>query len=266
MNSFKNAKNIVIKVGSSSLTYETGLINMRQIELLCKLIADIRNSGRSVTLVSSGAIAVGTAKMGLRTYPSTTAERQAAAAVGQCELMYLYDKLFTEYHHKVAQVLLTRDDIETYNRKHHVENTFNQLREWGAIPIVNENDTVSVEEIEIGDNDTLSAIVAALTNADGLILLSDIDGLYDGNPHDNPDAKLIPLVEEIDDYIESIAGGAGSRRGTGGMATKIAAAKIATKAGCAMCIMNSKDMLKIYDLLDGKSVGTLFTAKKGETA
>ena len=262
MDNFKNAKKIVVKIGSSSLTYDTGLINMRRIESLCKLLSDIHNSGKNVVLVSSGAIAVGTAKLGLRVYPKTTAERQAAAAVGQSELMYLYDKFFSEYNHKIAQVLLTREDIETPKRKHNVENTFSQLQEWGATPIVNENDTVSVEEIEIGDNDTLSAIVASLTKADGLILMSDIDGLYDANPNENPDAKLIEVVETIDEHIESMAGGAGTQRGTGGMATKIAAAKIATQAGCAMCIMNSRDMNKIYDLLDGKQVGTVFLPVK----
>ncbi len=262
MEYFKNAKKIVVKIGSSSLTYDTGLINMRRIESLCKLLSDIHNSGKQVILVSSGAIAVGTAKLGLRVYPKTTAERQAAAAVGQSELMYLYDKFFSEYNHKIAQVLLTREDIENPKRKHNVENTFSQLQQWGAIPIVNENDTVSVEEIEIGDNDTLSAIVASLTQADGLILMSDIDGLYDANPNTDPTAKLIPVVEKIDESIERMAGGAGTKVGTGGMATKIAAAKIATKAGCAMCIMNSNDLTKIYDLLDGKQVGTLFLPSK----
>ena len=262
MKNFKDAKKIVIKIGSSSLTYDTGLINMRQIESLCKIISDIRNSGRNVVLVSSGAVAVGTAKLGLKEYPKTTAERQAAAAVGQSELMYLYDKFFGDYNHKIAQVLLTRDDIETEKRKRNIENTFSQLEEWGTIPIINENDTVSVEEIEIGDNDTLSAIVAALTKADGLVLMSDIDGLYDSNPNENKDAKLIPIVEKIDEEIEKMAGGAGTQRGTGGMATKIAAAKIATKAGCAMCIMNSKNMHRLYDLLDGKQVGTVFVPEK----
>ena len=258
---------IVVKVGSSTITHEaTGNINFAKLEKLVRLLTDLHNQGRDVVLVTSGAVAVGRKSVGMQERPKTLSEKQACAAIGQASLMTVYQKLFSEYHQPCAQILMTKFTILNDITRQNAINTFEELLKMGVIPIVNENDTVSVEEIEIGDNDTLSAIVAALTNADGLILLSDIDGLYDGNPHDNPDAKLIPVVEEIDDYIESIAGGAGSRRGTGGMATKIAAAKIATKAGCAMCIMNSKDMLKIYDLLDGKSVGTLFTAKKGEKA
>lgn len=258
MNSFQNARRIVFKVGSSSLTYETGLINIRQIEQLCRILADIKNSGRDVILVSSGSIAVGTAKLGLKARARSIPEKQAAAAVGQCELMYLYDKHFSEYHHKVAQILLTRDVVEDPLRKQNVQNTFESLLRMGAIPVVNENDTVSTEEIEFGDNDTLSAIVASLTGADALVLLSDIDGLYEKNPAECPGAPLIPHVPAITPYIESIAGGAGSSRGTGGMATKISAAKIALGCGCVMAIVNGSRLGDLYSLLEGRQVGTTF--------
>jgi len=258
MKSFKDAKRIVIKVGSSSLTYETGMLNIRMFERLCKLLADVRNSGREIILVSSGAIPVGMSKLGLKARPQTLPEKQAAAAVGQCELMYMYDKQLKEYHHKVAQVLLTRDVVEQSIRKELVQNTFESLLGMGAMPIVNENDTVAVEEIEFGDNDTLSAIVASLTHADGLVILSDIDGLFEKDPAQYPGARLIEHVSEIDEHIEEIAGGVGSNRGTGGMVTKIAAAKICFENDCAMAILNSANMEKLYDLLDGESVGTVF--------
>lgn len=258
MSPFEKAGRIVIKVGTSSLTYETGMVNLRQIEKLCRIISDIKNSGRQVVLVTSGAIAVGASKMGLNHKPETIPEKQAAAAVGQCELMYIYDKHFLEYHHKVAQILLTRDIIESDERRTHAVNTMETILAQGVIPVVNENDSIAVDEIRFGDNDTLSAIVADLVHADGLILLSDIDGLYDGNPHENPDAKLISRVGRIDGYIESIAGGAGTSRGTGGMATKIAAAKICFEAGCAMAIINSGRLEGLYDLLEGRETGTIF--------
>ena len=226
MSAFSNAKRLVIKVGSSSLTYESGNINIRQVEKLCKILADIKNSGREVVLVSSGAVAVGASKMGLQHKPQTIPEKQAAAAVGQCELMYIYDKQFLEYHHKVAQLLLTRDNIDHPERRQNAVNTFETLLQMGCIPIVNENDTVAVDEIKIGDNDTLSAHVASLIHADGLILMSDIDGLFERNPHEDPNAPIIRHVGVIDEHIHQIAGGAGSNRGTGGMATKIAAAEI----------------------------------------
>lgn len=258
MKKFEDAKRIVVKVGSSSLTYETGMINIRMFERLCKLLADVRNSGRELILVSSGAIPVGRSKLGLKERPRTLPEKQAAAAVGQCELMYMYDKQLTEYHHKVAQVLLTRDVVEDAARKELVQNTFESLLCMGAMPIVNENDTVAVEEIEFGDNDTLSAIVASLTHADALIILSDIEGLYEKDPAEDPSAKLIERVTEIDAHIEEIAGGVSSNRGTGGMVTKIAAAKICFESDCAMAILNSAKMEKLYDLLDGKPAGTVF--------
>ncbi|MEA4920030.1 MAG: glutamate 5-kinase [Clostridiaceae bacterium] len=258
MSSFINAKRIVVKVGSSSLTYDNGMVNIRQIEKLCKILSDIKNSGREIILVTSGAIAVGASKLGLSHRPETIPEKQAAAAAGQCELMYIYDKHFLEYHHKVAQILLTRDIIENDERCSNAVNTLEALLTFNTIPIVNENDTVAVEEIRFGDNDTLSALVASLVKAEGLIILSDIDGLFEENPHDNPNAPIIPLVTEIDDHIEAIAGGAGSDRGTGGMATKIAAAKICFESGCSMAIINSNRLEGLYDVLEGNNIGTLF--------
>ena len=261
MNPFAKAKRIVIKIGTSTLTHDTGRINIRRFEGLCKVISDIKNSGRQVILVSSGAVGVGVAKLGLPCRPTDTPGKQAAAAVGQCELMYLYDKLFLEYNHKVGQVLLTRDVFEDTARARNAENTFEQLLGMGAIPIVNENDTVATEELEFGDNDTLSAMVAVLTKADGLIILSDIDGLYAQDPNKVPDAPLIPLVKVINAHIESIAGGSGTSRGTGGMSTKIQAAKIATHKGVAMDILNGANPHLLYDLLEGKPTGTLFLAQ-----
>ncbi|WP_458863467.1 glutamate 5-kinase [Acidaminobacterium chupaoyuni] len=262
MNEISRAKRIVIKIGTSTLTYETGRINIRRFELLCKVLSDIKNSGREIILVSSGAVGVGVAKLGLECRPKDIPGKQAAAAVGQCELMYLYDKLFLEKSHKVAQLLLTRDVFEREVRKKNARNTFERLLTLGAIPIVNENDTVSTEELEFGDNDTLSAMVGVLTKADALIILSDIDGLYDSDPNKNPDAKLIPYIEKIDEQIEAIAGGSASGLGTGGMTTKIQAAKIATSHGMTMAIVNGSDPNLLYDLLDGKQAGSLFLPQK----
>ncbi len=258
LEAFVNAKRVVVKVGTSTLTHESGQINIRRIEKLVQVLADIRNSGREVILVSSGAIAVGVGKLHLQRKPSDTPSKQAAAAIGQCELMYLYDKLFGEYNHVVSQVLLTRDILEEEERKRNVVNTFQKLLEFDSIPIVNENDTTAVEEIEFGDNDTLSAIVAVLCGADALIILSDIDGLYDGDPRQNPTAKLIEEVYTVDDHILALAGGAGSSRGTGGMITKIRAAQIACEAGIHMVIMNGSDPLDLYKVFDGGTVGTHF--------
>lgn len=258
MEAFLNAKRIVVKVGTSTLTHASGQINIRRIEKLVQVLADIKNSGREVILVSSGAIAVGVGKLHLRQKPADTPSKQAVAAIGQCELMYLYDKLFGEYNHVVSQVLLTRDILEEEGRKRNVINTFHKLLEYSSIPIVNENDTTAVEEIEFGDNDTLSAIVAMLCGADALAILSDIDGLYDSDPKQNPTAKLIEEVHIIDDHILALAGGAGSSRGTGGMVTKIHAAQIARGAGIHMVIMNGSDPLNLYKLFDGEAVGTHF--------
>lgn len=256
-----NVNRIVFKVGSSTLTHENGKINIRRVEKLARVLCDLRNSGKDIVLVSSGAVAVGVAKVGANERPKALPHKQAMAAVGQSELMYLYDKLFSEYNNTVAQVLLTADVMETQLRKQNVQNTFETLMELGVIPIVNENDTVSTEELEFGDNDTLSAMVAELIGADLLVILSDIDGLYDKNPKENSDARLISVVEGIDERIKSCAGGAGSRRGTGGMITKLHAGEIASVAGIDMVIVNGNDPYDIYKLFDGEEIGTLFLAK-----
>ena len=262
MSCFAKAKKIVVKVGTSTLTHGTGLINIRRLERFVKTLADLKNSGRDIILVSSGAIGVGVGKLGLSQRPQDTPSKQAAAAVGQCELMYLYDKLFSEYNHAVAQVLLTRDVVELPQRKGNCVNTFRRLLEMGVIPVVNENDTVAVEEIEFGDNDTLSAMVAVLAEADALVIMSDIDGLYDGDPRKNPEAKLIPEVDEVTGETLALAGGVGSSRGTGGMVTKLHAAQIACPAGVEMAIVNGSDPEILYRLLDGERVGTCFHGKE----
>lgn len=251
---------IVVKIGSSTLTHGTGMLNIRRLEAFVKVLSDLKNSGKEIILVTSGAQAVGIGKLGLSSKPSDTPTKQAVAAIGQCELMYLYDKQFSIYNHIVAQVLLTKDVITDRNRKHHVINTLSKLLEIGAIPIINENDTVSVEEIEFGDNDTLSATVSKLVKADLLVILSDIDGLFDKDPHKFEDAKLIPVVEKIDDNIISLAGSAGSKLGTGGMVTKVQAGIISNKAGIDMIICNGSNPEALYDLFEGKTVGTLFKA------
>ncbi|MGN0620763.1 MAG: glutamate 5-kinase [Porcipelethomonas sp.] len=255
-------KRIVIKLGTSTLTHKTGRLNIRRMGSLVKVLADLQNSGKEIIIVSSGAIGLGVGKLGLREKPKDTPTKQAAAAVGQCELMYLYDDLFENYGIPVAQILLTKAILET-ERKKNVENTFEKLISMGVIPIVNENDTVAIDELEleIGENDSLSAIVAKLAKAELLVILSDIDGLYDSDPRKNPDAKLIPVVTEITEHIENIAGGAGSELGTGGMATKINAARIAGEAGIDMIIMNGDNPYKLYDLFENTETGTLFIAK-----
>lgn len=255
-------KRIVIKVGTSTLTHKTGRLNIRRMERFVKVLADLQNSGREIILVSSGAIGLGMSKMGLSERPKDTPMKQACAAVGQCELMYIYDKLFGEYNLNVAQILLTKYIIDT-PRKNNVENTFEKLISHNVIPIVNENDTVAIDELELelGENDSLAALVGIMSHSDMLVILSDIDGLYDGNPKDNPDAKLIPVVNEITDDIRGLAGGAGSGLGTGGMITKIHAAEIAMGAGIDMAILNGRNPSVLYDLFDGKNVGTIFTNK-----
>lgn len=258
MASLKEAKRIVFKVGTSTLTYEGGGINIRRVEKFVKVLSDLKNQGKEIILVTSGAIGVGMGKLGIKNRPAETREKQALAAIGQCELMDFYAKLFSDYNHTVAQLLLTKDVVENDVLKNNAVNTFETLLGLGVIPIVNENDSISAEQIEFGDNDTLSALVATLTDADLLVLLSDIDGLYDANPNTNPDAKLIPLVEKVDDSIRALAGNAGSNRGTGGMITKLTAATIANEKGIDMFILNGADPDIIYDLLDGKKVGTLF--------
>lgn len=250
---------IVIKLGTSTLAHKTGHINIRRVETLCKVISDIKNVGHEVILVSSGAIGMGIGKLGLSKRPEDIPSKQAAAAVGQCELMYTYDKLFSEYNHTVAQLLITGADVENDERHKNFSNTIYKLLEFGALPIINENDTVATEEIVIGDNDTLGAIVAKSINADLLILLSDIDGLYTADPHRDPSAELIVRVNKVDDRIYALAGGKGSALGTGGMVTKLNAAKICLDAGCEMIIANGKNPLILYDIIDGKPVGTRFS-------
>lgn len=260
----KDAKRIVVKVGTSTLTYENGNINLGRIEKLTRILSDIVNAGKEVTLVSSGAIGVGVNKLKLKEKPSSIREKQAVAAVGQCELMHIYSKLFGEYSHIVGQVLLTRDVIEDEHIRNNVCNTFETLLENKIIPIVNENDTVSIDEIEnivrFGDNDNLSAIVASLINADLLIILSDIDGFYDSDPRSNDEAKLLSVVTEVTSELEECAGGAGSNLGTGGMITKLAAAKVATAAGVDMILANGSEPHIIRDILNGDNIGTLFVS------
>ncbi len=258
MKNISEGKRIVIKVGTSTLTYETGKINIRRMVKLCSVLADLHNSGREIVLVTSGAIGVGVGKLGLKERPKDIPGRQAAATVGQCELMFMYDKFFGENGVKTGQLLITKSDIENSQRRENLENTFEKLFEYGAVPVVNENDSVATEEIVYGDNDSLSAIVAKLIHADALIILSDIDGLFDDNPNENPDARLIPVVRDITDDIRALCGGAGTSRGTGGMATKVNAAEIAAEAGIPTVIMNGSAPQDIYKLIDGHSVGTLF--------
>ena len=249
---------IVVKVGTSTLAHPTGHLNIRRVEELCKVLSDIKNAGHEVILVSSGAIGMGVGKLGLRERPKDIPTKQAAAAVGQCELMYIYDKLFSEYHHTVAQLLITGEDIANEQRHLNFSNTLNRLLELAALPIINENDTVATNEIVIGDNDTLAAIVAESVNADLLVLLSDIDGLYTADPHSNPDAKLLPKITLIDDSVLALAGVSSTTQGTGGMVTKLQAAQICMGCGCAMIIANGRNPQNLYDILQGKPVGTMF--------
>ncbi|MBQ4065891.1 MAG: glutamate 5-kinase [Clostridia bacterium] len=254
---------IVIKVGTSTLAHAGGHLNIRRVEELCKVMSDLKNAGHELILVSSGAIGMGVGKLSLKERPADMPTKQAAAAVGQCELMYTYDRLFSEYNHTVAQILITAADVNHGERHENFRNTLNRLLELGVLPIINENDSIATEEIVIGDNDTLAAMVAVSANAELLILLSDIDGLYTADPHKDPEAKLIETVTEIDEDVMALGGGKGSSLGTGGMKTKLAAAKIATEAGCDMVIANGSVPMSLYDLAEGKPVGTRFVAKKG---
>ncbi len=258
---------IVVKVGTSTLTNELGKSNLRKFEDLALILADIQNMGNEIVLVSSGAIAVGEQKMNLPQKPTEMRMKQAAAAVGQCENMFLYDKFFGYYNKTVAQILLNADDIRDEEKKENLANTFEALLEQGIIPIVNENDSVSYREIEsddklFGDNDMLSAVVAVLCNADKLVILSDIDGFFDKDPRLYKNAELISRVEKIDESTYALAGGAGSRRGTGGMRTKLQAADIATSQGIDVIVTNGKTPRALYDIIDGKKVGTLFVAQR----
>ena len=253
-------KRLVVKVGTSTLTYENGKTNIRRMSKLAEVLTDVLNAGTEVVLVSSGAIGVGVQKLGLSEKPASTKGKQAAASVGQSELMFMYDKLFGEYNQNISQLLLTSEDIDNEKRRNNLLGTFEKLFEFGVIPIVNENDSTTTDEIEFGDNDTLSALTARLVGADMLIILSDINGLYNKDPNRFEDAVIIHEVKEITEDVYQMAGGAGSRMGTGGMVTKLNAAKIATRSGMDMVIMNGSDPTEIYKVLDGESVGTVFKA------
>lgn len=252
---------IVVKVGTSTLTHPTGCLNIRRIEELCKVLADLENAGNEVILVSSGAVGMGVGKLNLGSRPRDTVGKQAAAAVGQCELMYTYDKLFSEYNRTVAQILLTAEDFRQGTRHRYFSNTLERLLSLGVIPIINENDTVATDEIEIGDNDSLAALVAVSAGASLLVLMSDIEGLFTADPHRDPGAKLIPEVYTVDDKLLSLGGESGAQ-GTGGMATKLAAARIATEAGCDMIICDGSRPENLYDIAEGKRIGTRFFAKQ----
>ena len=252
---------IVVKIGTSTLAHPSGHLNIRRVETLCKIMSDIKNAGHEVILVSSGAIGMGVGKLGLRQRPTDIPSKQAAAAVGQCELMYTYDKLFGEYHHTVAQLLITRDDTVNEKRHSNFINTLNRLLELGTLPVINENDTIATDEIVIGDNDTLAAIVAQSIQADLLVLLSDIDGLYTADPHKDETAVLISRVNEVDEKILALAGVSSTTQGTGGMVTKLHAAEICLSCGCDMVIANGNRPENLYDILDGKAVGTTFSGK-----
>ena len=252
---------IVVKIGTSTLAHPSGHLNIRRVETLCKIMSDIKNAGHEVILVSSGAIGMGVGKLGLRQRPTDIPSKQAAAAVGQCELMYTYDKLFSEYHHTVAQLLITRDDTANEKRHSNFINTLNRLLELGTLPIINENDTIATDEIVIGDNDTLAAIVAQSIQADLLVLLSDIDGLYTADPHVDENAVLLHRVTKVDADVLALAGVSSTTQGTGGMVTKLHAAEICLGCGCDMVIANGSRPENLYDILDGKAVGTMFTGK-----
>jgi len=253
---------IVVKLGTSTLTHATGKLNIRRVELLCKVMSDLKNAGHELILVSSGAIAMGVGKMNLTEKPEDIPTKQALAAVGQCELMYVYDKLFSEYHHTVAQVLLTGEDTKDAQRRGNFQNTLFRLLEMGALPVVNENDTVATAEIAVGDNDTLGAIVAVNARADLLVLMSDIEGLYTADPRRDPSARLIPDVRELTPELLALAGDAGSALGTGGMVTKLKAAGLCMAAGCDMIITNGQRPRDLYRIAEGEAVGTRFVGNK----
>ena len=253
---------IVVKVGTSTLAHSTGCINIRHVEELCKVLSDLKNAGHEIMLVSSGAIGMGIGKLSLKEKPTDMATKQAAAAVGQCELVYTYDKLFSEYNHNVAQILLTGLDLEDPVRYHNIKTTMNRLLELNVLPIINENDTVNTDEISVGDNDTLGAIVAVSMGADLLVLLSDIDGLYTADPHKDANAQLIEEITEITPEIEALGGKSRSGLGTGGMVTKLSAAKRCIMRGTDVIIANGSSPSVLYKILDGERVGTRFIAKK----
>ena len=249
---------IAVKVGTSTLTHSTGRMDIRHVESLCKVLSDIKNAGHEVILISSGAIGMGVGKLNLSARPSDMPGKQAAAAVGQCELMYTYDKLFGEYNHTVAQILLTGEDLRSQERHGNFVNTLRRLLEMGALPVINENDTVSTDEIAVGDNDTLGALVAVSAQADLLVVLTDIDGLYTSDPRKDPNAKLVREVRTITPELRAAAGGGGSSLSTGGMVTKLRAAELCMAAGTDMLILNGAQPEILYRVLDGEELGTRF--------
>jgi glutamate 5-kinase len=253
-----DTKRIVVKVGTSTIAYNTGNLNIRAMRRLTRILSDVKNSGKEIILVSSGAVGLGRGLLGIKEKPVDIPTKQACASVGQCELMHIYDDMFGKYSVTVGQILLTRNVLTRSESIENVKNAFNRLLELGVIPIVNENDTVAVDELipGYGENDTLAAIVAKIVEADLFVIMSDINGLYDSDPHTNPNAKIIPIVEDIDEHIEEIASGAKSSLGTGGMATKINAAKISTSSNIPMLIMNGSDPEELYNLFDNKLIGT----------
>lgn len=262
MSLLQECKRIVVKVGTSTLTHDTGRLDLRRIESLARVLSDLKNMGKETVLVSSGAVSAGAAKAALGHRPTTLEEKQAMASVGQSELMRLYDRFFSDYGHTVAQILMTRDVVDDPVRREAAQSTFNTLLRMGIVPIVNENDAVSTDELtKFGGNDILSAYVARLCHADVLINLSDVDGLYDRDPRRNTNARLVERVDNIDDII-GFAGGAGTERGTGGMEAKLKAAKMVTELGIPMFIMNGSDPEILFKLLDGERVGTYFAAKR----
>ncbi len=253
---------IVVKVGTSTLAYINGMQNIRRVEQLCKVLSDLKNAGHEIVLVSSGAIGMGVGKLCLRERPQDMPTKQAAAAVGQCELMYTYDKLFSEYHHTVAQILLTGSDIQNGKRRENFHNTLFRLLELGILPIINENDTIATEEIVIGDNDTLAAEVAVSAGAELLVILSDIDGLYTADPHTDAQAKCISRVESLSPGILALAGGSRSALGSGGMETKLHAAQLSMSAGIDMVIANGAKPEILYQIVQGEPIGTRFIGRK----
>ena len=264
MRNISEKKRVVIKLGTSTLAHKTGKLNIRRMTDLVRVISDLHNAGREIIMVSSGAVGLGAGKLGLPEKPKQTNIKQAVAAIGQCELMHVYDDMFAKYSVTVAQILLTKAIIDNPNHCANFKPAVETLVGMGVIPIVNENDTIAIDELEleIGENDSLSALVADLSGADLLLILSDIDGLYTDDPRTNPDAEPIHIVEAITPDIERVAGGAGTSLGTGGMTTKINAAKIATGAGIDMVIMNGREPEKLYDLFEDAEIGTIFKAKK----
>ncbi len=262
MSIFKDKSRIVVKVGSNTLTHPSGRLYLRRMELLVRILSDFKNAGHEIILVSSGAVAAAIARLGLKHRPGSIVEKQALAAIGQAELMQVYENFFATYGYTIGQMLLTKDVIDNDLRRTNAQNTFRELLKLGCIPIVNENDPVSSVELEFGGNDFLSAYIALISESDILINMSDIDGLFDSDPRKNPSARLIDRVDAITDEIMSYAGGAGSDRGTGGMIAKIEAARIVTEAGIPMLIVNGKNPEILYEILDGKHVGTYFAPKK----